>query len=122
MILLFLALHYFYGLASTAPTGGAVATTLESADGVVDVYRTNYRSTAQIVTSCLSTVLLCTWFTIHPDVYGYKSTWKQRVRVKVELFVWTLLVPELVMMWACNQWFGARAICKEIGTPELIST
>jgi hypothetical protein len=119
MILLLVALHYLCGLAYTAPTIDFATTTLESADGsALETYRTNYRSTAQIVTSCVSTILLCTWFTIHPDVRGYQSTVRQRLAVKLELFAWALLMPELVMMWACNQWFGAGRIRDIIGKGE----
>jgi hypothetical protein len=116
MILLFIALYYLCGIASTSPTTGAASTTLDSADGPVLVINgADYRSTAQIVTSCISTVLLCTWFTVHPDVCGHDSTWRQRVGRKVELFIWALLMPELVMAWACNQWLGAHRICKRMG-------
>ena len=108
MILLFLTIQYLYDTASTAPTNA----TFQAADVPVVVNGANYRSTAQIVTSCMSTVLLCTWFTIHPDVCGPGSTLKERVGRKVELFLWALLMPESVMTWACNQWLGARQICE----------
>lgn len=114
MILLFLALHYLCGLASTVPTDGIA---LDSADGSGVL---TYRTTAQIVTSCISTTLLCTWFTVHPNVYQHKSTRWQRAGRKLELFVWALLMPEIVMMWACIQWFGAREICKEMGKDDPI--
>jgi hypothetical protein len=49
MLLLFLALHYLCGTASTAPTSGAVSTTLDKADGPVLVINgADYRSTGQI--------------------------------------------------------------------------
>jgi hypothetical protein len=119
MIVLLLALHYLSGTGLSAPINSTSTTTLEAEDGIhIYVYTTNYRSIAQIVTSCVSTILLCTWFTIHPDVCGYKSTWRQRIGRKLELFAWALLMPELVMMWACCQWFGARAIYRGIGMPE----
>jgi hypothetical protein len=37
----------------------------------------------------------------------------------LELFVWALLAPELVMMWACNQWSGARKIRQLMGASEV---
>jgi hypothetical protein len=49
MMLLFLALHYLCGTASTAPTSGAASTTLDKADGPVLVINgADYRSTGQI--------------------------------------------------------------------------
>ncbi|KAJ2917927.1 hypothetical protein MD484_g2479, partial [Candolleomyces efflorescens] len=120
MILLFCALHYLYGLAAGAPSCFVATTTLESPDGSLEAYRTNYRSIVQIVTSCVSTIFLCTWFTVHPDIRGLGSTWRERVGRKLELFVWALLMPELVMMWACNQYFGARKIGKLMGAYEIL--
>lgn len=116
MIFLLLAFHYLCGIASSAQTTYTSTTTVEAEEWThIYVYTTNFRSTAEIVTSCISTILLCTWFTIHPDVCGYRSTWMQRTGRKLELFLWALLAPELIVMWACNQWVGARRIRDEMG-------
>ncbi|KAJ2917942.1 hypothetical protein MD484_g2477, partial [Candolleomyces efflorescens] len=89
---------------------------VQSSSGVKYVFTTNYRSTAGIVTSCLSTILLCTWFTVHPNICGRRPTQWQVLRAKITLFAWALIMPEVVMMHACNQWFGAREIAKKMGS------
>ncbi|KAJ2913886.1 hypothetical protein MD484_g6548, partial [Candolleomyces efflorescens] len=86
----------------------------KASNGVEYIFTTNYRSTAAIVTSCLSTILLCTWFTVHPNICGRRPTQWQVLRAKITLFTWALIMPEVVMMHACNQWFGAREIAKKM--------
>ncbi|KAJ2911574.1 hypothetical protein MD484_g8840, partial [Candolleomyces efflorescens] len=125
MILFLLALNYFSGIVFSAPVNSASTTTLQSQDGThTYIYTINYRSLTQIVTNCISTILLCTWVSIHPDIHGYKSNWRQRLGRKLELFIWALLMPELVTLWAFNQWFGARHICKALennGVTDILS-
>jgi hypothetical protein len=115
MFLLLLAVQHLYGFVSGAPCEFIKTTSLDSDDGIRYVYTTNYRSTSDLVLSCLSTITLCTWFTAHPNVCRYKSPWTQRLLAKLGLFVLSLFVPELVMMFACRQWLGARHIAEKIG-------
>ena len=116
MFLLLLAIqHLYYGFASGASCEFIKTTTLNVENGIRYVYTTNYRSTSDLVLSCLSTITLCTWFTAHPNVCKYKSKWTDRLFGKLGLFGLSLLVPELVMMFACRQWLGARHIAEKIG-------
>jgi hypothetical protein len=115
-LLVFNSLHNRASAVEDQP--GANVSTIEviqSSDGVEYVFTTNYRSTAGIVTSCLSTILLCTWFTVHPNICGRRPTQWQFLRAKLPLFAWALIMPEAVMMYASNQWFGAREIAKKMG-------
>ena len=66
MILFLLALNYLSGAVFSAPVNSASTTTLQSEDGThTYIYTINYRSLTQIVTNCISTILLCTWVSIH---------------------------------------------------------
>ena len=90
----------------------------KASNGVEYIFTTNHRSTAAIVTSCLSTILLCTWFTVHPNICGRRPTQWQVLRAKITLFTWALIMPEVVMMHECYQWFGAREIAKKMGSSQ----
>ncbi|KAJ2913944.1 hypothetical protein MD484_g6457, partial [Candolleomyces efflorescens] len=59
MFLLLLAIqHLYYGFASGASCEFIKTTTLDAENGIRYVYTTNYRSTSDLVLSCLSTITL----------------------------------------------------------------
>lgn len=75
------------------------------------------RSLFNIIWNCLSTMVLCAWVTVHPNVPppGY---WRGLVR-QLETMVWTIIAPELILAWAVRQWFAARKIRDTVnGIPE----
>ncbi|KAG8754527.1 hypothetical protein FRC14_004993 [Serendipita sp. 396] len=75
----------------------------------------NYRSLADIIWSCLSTILLCTWVLLHPNVPKpvdevnlSKLQWCAHMlrtffKDQVLPFVLLLVAPEWVLMWALRQ-------------------
>ncbi|PPQ80725.1 hypothetical protein CVT25_001845 [Psilocybe cyanescens] len=68
------------------------------------------RSTWDILWSCLVTIFACTWVSIHPNSPGPNA---RRLRVllgRVELMIWVILIPEMVISWAFRQWLGAREL------------
>ncbi|KIM20612.1 hypothetical protein M408DRAFT_307067 [Serendipita vermifera MAFF 305830] len=81
------------------------------------------RSLANIVWSCLSTIFLCTWVAVHPNVHfrAEKQTerWTEKwlwdplleiATYKLPLFLWALLVPEYILAWAARQYIQAGVI------------
>jgi hypothetical protein len=70
------------------------------------------RSTLDIVWSCLSTLILCTWVGFHPDI---PASGKNSRRVVSRYLtanpvgpIIALLVPELVLAAALGQWLNQR--------------
>jgi len=66
------------------------------------------RTHFDIIWSCVSTLFICTWVAIHPNVpprgEGHiRSLWR-----RIKLMLWTLVVPELILIWAYRQWAAAR--------------
>lgn len=66
-----------------------------------------------ILQSCLATVLLCTWVTVHPNV-PFNSTpdiWNlgilRQYRTRRGLLVLTFAAPEIVLVIAYNEWVKA---------------
>ncbi|KIM21009.1 hypothetical protein M408DRAFT_81176, partial [Serendipita vermifera MAFF 305830] len=60
--------------------------------------------------SCLSTIFLCTWVAVHPNVHfqpekrhqGWTEMWlweplRKTVTYKLSLSLWALLVPEYIL-------------------------
>jgi hypothetical protein len=88
----------------------------------------NCRTLLDIIWSCITTVFLCTWVAVHPNVPEPVDTqdmdfWPERVheiscfsKTKVVMFICTLLVPEYVLAWAIRQRLMARKIVKTNGT------
>ncbi|KAJ2936537.1 hypothetical protein H1R20_g561, partial [Candolleomyces eurysporus] len=72
---------------------------------------TNYRSTPEIIWTCLATTFMCTWVSVHPNVSRGTSRW-DNLRDRFILFGWTLLAPELVLVFAYRQWEGVRLLRK----------
>jgi hypothetical protein len=74
----------------------------------------NCRSVWDIVWSCLVTISLCTWVAGHPNmpspghgkvVIGFFRAW---------LAMDSLFTPELVIVWAIQQWFVAHKSVKDM--------
>jgi hypothetical protein len=88
----------------------------------------NSRTLLGIIWSCITTIFLCTWVAIHPnlprpiDTTGNTSFWRRRAhqiscffRDKVVMFICALLVPEYILAWAIRQFIAATRIAKENG-------
>ena len=72
------------------------------------------RSMFNIVWGCLSTTFICAWVSVHPNIpppkyeeYGWKSLSR-----RLWLMFWTLVTPELVLLWSFRQWMAAGKIAR----------
>ena len=67
-----------------------------------------------IIWSCLTTVFLCTWVSIHPNVPCPKkrNPLLSFAEHRIPLFIWALVVPEYVLAWAVRQRIRAQEIAK----------
>ena len=64
-----------------------------------------------IIWSCVSTILICAWTAVHPNVPP-SNRWKARWN-RLRLMFWMIVAPELVLAWAVRQYFGAKEIRDE---------
>ncbi|KIK53949.1 hypothetical protein GYMLUDRAFT_249983 [Collybiopsis luxurians FD-317 M1] len=70
----------------------------------------NCRTLLQIVWSCVSVLIACTWISVHPNIPGPDdSSWKA-FRRKIGLMIIALIAPEMLVLWATRQWFAARKL------------
>jgi hypothetical protein len=79
------------------------------------------RSIWSIVWSCLSTIFLCTWVAVHPNVAfrpdkpnaGWSERWDPLLHFwshQLPLFMCALLVPEYILAWSIRQFIVAGKI------------
>ncbi|KAH6914520.1 hypothetical protein BKA70DRAFT_1421286 [Coprinopsis sp. MPI-PUGE-AT-0042] len=111
-----LLLHTVYGclpwnLVMGAPTQVSPTPTDEPPSTEIP-FNTNYRSTTDIVWSCVVTVFACTWLSVHPNISGANTTWKQRMRRRLFLMLWGIAAPEFLVIFAYRQWRGSRDITR----------
>src|SRR5258705_221278 len=66
------------------------------------------RTKFNIILSCLFTLLICSWTSVHPNIPARNGWFAQTNRLKVML--WMIVAPELVLAWAVRQLFAAREI------------
>jgi hypothetical protein len=90
------------------------------------------RTLLGIIWSCLTTIFLCTWVAVHPNIPRQEDlrdkTFLQKYRHKVSrffqnklpLFLCTLFIPEYVLAWAIRQRLGARRISEEYGMLSIL--
>ncbi|CAA7265699.1 unnamed protein product [Cyclocybe aegerita] len=71
---------------------------------------TQSRTAASILCSCLFTIFLSAWFAVRPNISTPNASWTRLTLEKSRVFVWTLLCPELMLMWALQQWYAGRTI------------
>lgn len=99
-----------------------------SADGHLDGFDIGSRSALGIAWTCLVIVFACTWTAIHPNIPA-KDVRDSACRIqwwRIAHSLWALLVPELMVMWAVQQWAEARQVSeayrKACARGESIST
>ncbi|KAK1225874.1 hypothetical protein PQX77_011166 [Marasmius sp. AFHP31] len=73
------------------------------------------RTTASIVWSCLSMVILCTWTSVRPNVpcVSRSGHWALVCLDNAKIFLVALIAPELIVLWSIRQRFAARGMVKE---------
>lgn len=73
---------------------------------------TETRTMLNIIWGCFSTMFICTWVSVHPNVPPQPREacgWKSLLR-RLRLVFWALIAPELVLAWSAKQWFVAGSI------------
>ncbi|KAF9063170.1 hypothetical protein BDP27DRAFT_1232520 [Rhodocollybia butyracea] len=74
------------------------------------------QSILQIFWSCASTLIACTWVSIHPNIPGPKDKWRNVLGEKILLMLVALIAPELIMFWAIRDWQAARTLARRFET------
>ena len=81
------------------------------------------RNISRIVLSCGSTVFLCTWVALHPNVpkYPYEAWWKiftsdedRFLEKRMQLMLVAVLAPEVMLTIAFMEWMESTNILTDI--------
>ncbi|KAH7418530.1 hypothetical protein BKA64DRAFT_701046 [Cadophora sp. MPI-SDFR-AT-0126] len=72
------------------------------------------RGTWNLLYSCVFTLVLCIWTSVHLNVPGYGETAWQMYRRKAKWVLIALFAPEFVVYCAFQQWFTARMFLREL--------
>ncbi|KDR77199.1 hypothetical protein GALMADRAFT_435475 [Galerina marginata CBS 339.88] len=116
MLIILAFLYVFHSTISAAPVshvlGDTIPTDFNSAPAQC-VCAGQQRSLWDILWSCLATIFACTWVSVHPNIPPFGEKWWKTGLRRVELMLWALIAPEMIIMWAMKQWSGARTIAKK---------
>ena len=67
------------------------------------------RTLWDIVRSCLITIFLCTWVSVHPNIQGRQEPMSKVMLRRLGIMVAALVAPEVIVLWAMRQRvFAAR--------------
>ncbi|KIM22218.1 hypothetical protein M408DRAFT_28856 [Serendipita vermifera MAFF 305830] len=120
MLVLLLAYSIMQSIKSEA---GPIPASIELRDVASCDGQNSRRDLGTIIWSCLSTIFLCTWVTVHPNVHFRAQKPDQRwferwlwdplheiLTYKLPLFVVALLVPEHILAWSVRQYIQAGVV------------
>ncbi|KAH9955075.1 hypothetical protein BC827DRAFT_1142138 [Russula dissimulans] len=71
------------------------------------------RSLGDIIRSCILTILLCTWVSMHPNIPSPYERWPRVAARRAGLMLLALFVPEAVIAWALRQRLTATELAKK---------
>jgi len=71
------------------------------------------RTLWDIVWSCLFTMFLCTWVSIHPNIPSPHEGWVRVTSRRLGVMLAVLIAPELIFSWALRQRILARRLANE---------
>jgi len=66
------------------------------------------RTLFSVIWTCVSTIIICAWTSVHPNVPPL-NRWRARWN-RLWVMFWMIVAPELVLAWAVRQFFAAREI------------
>ncbi|KAF9563332.1 hypothetical protein CPC08DRAFT_661932 [Agrocybe pediades] len=71
------------------------------------------RTLDDIIWTCSITILACTWVSVHPNMPGINDNKLMVWLRRLELMIWAILAPEMIIFWSLRQWLGARRLAKK---------
>ncbi|KAK1222558.1 hypothetical protein PQX77_014596 [Marasmius sp. AFHP31] len=73
------------------------------------------RTSAGVIWSCLSMIILCTWTSVRPNIpcVPRSGHWTLVWWDDAKIFLVALIAPEFIVQWSIRQWFAAREMAKK---------
>jgi hypothetical protein len=122
-----IALLLLYAITQSAFGEAIPVSSIEAGDPSGNGELLQTRTIWNIIWSCSSTIFLCTWGSLHPNIsstpdepgMGRRDKLRkwlvELLTYKLPLFLWALLVPEYILAWAIRQYMTAGEIQKKGG-------
>ncbi|KAJ7148488.1 hypothetical protein C8R43DRAFT_889063 [Mycena crocata] len=111
MLLLFFLVHFLSTNSISLPRSQPdTAVTANSCD---DIH--SCRRRFDIVWSCLATIFVCTWVSVHPNLPPPNQSLLWR---KLRMMLITVVAPEVMMGFAWRQFYAARSFEKDFKIPR----
>ncbi|KDR77202.1 hypothetical protein GALMADRAFT_139214 [Galerina marginata CBS 339.88] len=114
-MLFILAVLYFFNLNTSATPVSHVlrdAVLPDANSSSQCICADQQRTLWDILWSCFATIFACTWVSVHPNIPPSTEGWWKTALRRLELMVWALIAPELIILWATRQWYAARTMVK----------
>ncbi|KAI9507071.1 hypothetical protein F5148DRAFT_981898 [Russula earlei] len=70
------------------------------------------RSFWDIIRSCIITIFLCVWVSVHPNIPSPDETWPQVAVRRVGLMLSAIVAPEIMVAWALKQRVTAATLAR----------
>ncbi|KAF4616713.1 hypothetical protein D9613_008835 [Agrocybe pediades] len=70
------------------------------------------RTRLEIIWSCFATILAASWVSVHPNMPGPNVSKVKKTLRRIDIMLWAIITPELIIYWAMRQWYGARQMEK----------
>ncbi|KAF8642802.1 hypothetical protein AX16_009435 [Volvariella volvacea WC 439] len=74
---------------------------------------TRTRTISDILYSCISVILLCTYISIHHNIPDQGDSWVKATWMKIRTSLYALIAPEMILMWAIRQRIMAGRIAEK---------
>jgi len=108
MSLIFSLAYLFHHTSHAAPLSA-----LSDRDGDQCIFSDQRRSKEDIIWSSLAVIFACTWVSVRPNIPAHDDSQLKNFLRRAGLMFWTLMVPEVVIVWAMREWYAARRFTKE---------
>lgn len=73
------------------------------------------RSLWDIYYACFTTIFICTWVSLRPNVPAYGANCWHVLRTRVKLMVVAIIFPDIILLWAIKQYYAARQVSNSPG-------
>ncbi|TFK67049.1 hypothetical protein BDN72DRAFT_116378 [Pluteus cervinus] len=74
----------------------------------------NMRTLYDVVRSCMFTIAACVYRAMHQNIPDPTATAWARLRVRMKIMIYAVIAPELMILWALRQRFGAAEITNQV--------
>jgi len=113
MIILLTLLYLSFGPSIALPTPSDIPIDIPPSLLSCSSDKFGTRSLWNIIWSCLSTIFACTWIAVHPNIPAPKDSKWIVFRRRVAIIGYVLIAPEMVILWAARQHYGAKHFAEQ---------